>query len=94
MFDSFNDFQKNNEDKNYEQYKNESYVLGVRKLNGMLSESFYIFVKNRLELSELAGELKEDEYVVLNIIAFNCKTAQEVLKEIRDKDKPDNLNFG
>ena len=90
MFDSFKEF----ENGDYEKYKNESYVLGVRKTKGALSESFYIFVENRLVLAELLGEMKEDEYIVINIIAFDCKAAQEVLKEIRENEKPTDLNFG
>ena len=88
------DLLNGNSEQDYGKYKNESYILTVRRTHGLLSDNFYIFVPDRRSLTELMNLMKQEEYIILDVRVFNCKIAEELIKEMKNREKPDNLNFG
>ena len=90
----FNSFDELVNSDKFGHIKNESYMLLLGELKGIDSKTFKVFVPDRKTFIELLTLLKDDKYVVINVEAFNCKKAKKFIKELRDEDKPNGLNFG
>jgi hypothetical protein len=86
-------FGMNNQKPDNESENAEGYILGI--YDNVEQVVFYVVARSRKELAKLFEKLTQERYVVLGIQLLTVvKDYKALLKELNEKQKPDDMEFG
>lgn len=91
LFDK--NFETNNQKHDKEPENNEGYILGI--YDHIEQIVFYVVARSRKELAKLFEKLSPERYMVIGIQLLTIvKDYKALLKELNEKQKPDDMEFG
>lgn len=83
----------NNQKHDKESDNTEGYILGI--YDNIEQVVFYVVARSRRELAKLFEKLNQERYIVLGIQLLTVvKDYKALLKELNEKQKPDDMEFG